>query len=195
MNPIRIICKNTKCIPSKIELENELKNGTHVVIQIEANKRILGFTVNHKKVIRKLQEYFPEFSVFFSGAANGFECFTIHPVIKKEIISKHKKRIIDAVDQYISDCLKLEHERENNTISNDWIIDEHGMHCYYKNAVTGQVVEAPIMQTSNIDNLDPYFFSLYVKSTPELSDIAELIEDNYHDARKIIDEIHKKNKA
>jgi hypothetical protein len=47
------------------------------------------------------------------------------------------------------------------------------------------VVEAPLW--ADLDPVDPYFFAEFVKTTPGMEQIAELIEDSFHDGSRILE--------
>jgi hypothetical protein len=52
---------------------------------------------------------------------------------------------------------------------------------------THRAAEIALGGGSRLRRIDPYFFAIYVKSTPGLRAVARLIQHNYHDASRILD--------
>jgi hypothetical protein len=69
----------------------------------------------------------------------------------------------------------------------DWEYFFHGYHCYFKNHKTKQEIEVPIMFGIEFGDLDPYFFSIYIKSTPQYQPLPVYIYENFNDGRRILD--------
>jgi hypothetical protein len=74
-----------------------------------------------------------------------------------------------------------------NRLDREWTYGFHGLECRFENRATGQVVEVRLGFGSEFGVLDPYFFARFLKSTPELSHLARLIRDDYHDAARVLD--------
>ncbi|MBL1219946.1 hypothetical protein JET18_03800 [Chryseobacterium sp. L7] len=68
-----------------------------------------------------------------------------------------------------------------------WIFFFHGYHCCFQNIKTKQEIEVPIMFGMEFGDLDPYFFSLYIKSTPEYQPLPVDIYENFDDGRRILE--------
>ncbi len=57
----------------------------------------------------------------------------------------------------------------------------------FKSKWTGQIVEAPFREWVNPERIDPYFFAIFVRSTSGLEPVAELMQDHFHDAARILE--------
>lgn len=68
----------------------------------------------------------------------------------------------------------------------DWKYFFHGFHCYFQNIKTKQEIEVPFMFGMEFGDLDPYFFSLYIKSTPEYQPLPINIYEDFHDGYQIL---------
>ncbi|MDR3026419.1 DUF6896 domain-containing protein [Chryseobacterium sp.] len=68
-----------------------------------------------------------------------------------------------------------------------WRYFLHGYHCYFQNVITKQEIEVPFMFGMEFGDLDPYFFSLYIKSTPEYQPLPITIYENFADGKRILD--------
>lgn len=69
----------------------------------------------------------------------------------------------------------------------DWKYFLHGYHCYFQNVFTKQEIEVPFMFGMEFGDLDPYFFSLYINSTPEYQPLPVTIHENFEDGKRILD--------
>jgi hypothetical protein len=74
----------------------------------------------------------------------------------------------------------------SNRLDREWSYDFHGLECRFENRKTGQVVEVRLEFGTEFGVLDPYFFALFLKSTPELSHLARLIRHDYHDSARVL---------
>lgn len=68
-----------------------------------------------------------------------------------------------------------------------WKYFLHGYHCYFQNIITKQEIEVPFMFGMEFGDLDPYFFSLYIKSTPEYQPLPVTIYEDFADGKRILD--------
>lgn len=68
----------------------------------------------------------------------------------------------------------------------NWKYHIHGFHCHFKNINTGQEIEVPFMFGMEFGVLDPYFFSLYIKSTPKYHPLPVDIYLDFYDGERII---------
>lgn len=68
-----------------------------------------------------------------------------------------------------------------------WRYFLHGYHCYFQNVTTKQAIEVPFMFGMEFGDLDPYFFSLYIKSTPEYQPLPITIYEDFEDGERILD--------
>lgn len=69
----------------------------------------------------------------------------------------------------------------------DWDYFFHGYHCGFQNRKTKQKIEVPYMFGMEFGDLDPYFFSIFIKSTSEYQPLPVDIYDDFEDGRKILD--------
>jgi len=72
---------------------------------------------------------------------------------------------------------------------NDWKFFFHGFHCCFENVVSNQYIEVPIVFGLEFGDLDPYFFTQYIKSTDRYYPLPVDINDNYQDGLTIIEEM------
>ncbi|MCG2617489.1 hypothetical protein LZZ85_24535 [Terrimonas sp. NA20] len=66
-----------------------------------------------------------------------------------------------------------------------WNYYFHGAHCGFENIRTGQTVEVSLIFGSEFGDLDPYFFSKYIKSTPAYRPLPVEIFEDYADGVRI----------
>jgi len=67
----------------------------------------------------------------------------------------------------------------------DWKYYIHGFHCGFKNNKTGQLIEVPLVFGLEFGDLDPYFFSTFIKSTPKYKPLPIEIFEDYADGVRI----------
>jgi hypothetical protein len=72
-----------------------------------------------------------------------------------------------------------------------WSYCFHGGACHFEDRATGQVVEVRLTFGAEFGVLDPYFFALFVKSTPALAHLAPLLRDEFHDAARVLKLLHR----
>lgn len=70
---------------------------------------------------------------------------------------------------------------------NEWEYYFHGFHCHFKNIKTNQEIEVPIMFGMEFGDLDPYFLSLFIKSTPEYQPLPVNIYEDFADGCRILE--------
>lgn len=81
----------------------------------------------------------------------------------------------------------------SNTLHNqtgfmgDWTYFFHGYHCLFRNTKTKQCIEVPLTFGEEFGELDPYFFSCFIKSTPKFWPLPVEIYEDYHDGKQILD--------
>jgi hypothetical protein len=68
-----------------------------------------------------------------------------------------------------------------------WRYFVHGFHCGFENNETGQVIEVPLVFGLEFGDLDPYFFSKFIKSTPNYRPLPIDIFEDYADGVRIIE--------
>ena len=67
----------------------------------------------------------------------------------------------------------------------DWRYFIHGFHCGFKNIKTGQLIEVPLVFGQEFGDLDPYFFSKFIKTTPKYKPLPVDIFEDYADGVRI----------
>ncbi|RDC66175.1 DUF6896 domain-containing protein [Adhaeribacter pallidiroseus] len=71
----------------------------------------------------------------------------------------------------------------------EWQYYVHGFHCCFENKVTHQIIEVPLVFSYEFGDLDPYFFTGFIKSTSSYYPLPVAIYDNYADGLKILDKM------
>lgn len=66
-----------------------------------------------------------------------------------------------------------------------WRYFVHGFHCGFENNKTGQLIEVPLVFGFEFGDLDPYFFSKFIKSTPNYRPLPVDIFEDYADGVRI----------
>lgn len=69
----------------------------------------------------------------------------------------------------------------------NWRYAFHGFHCAFTNLKNGQHIEVPLMCGLEFGELDPYFFSKFIKSTEEYRLMPTQIYNDYSDGKRILD--------
>jgi len=67
----------------------------------------------------------------------------------------------------------------------DWSYFVHGFHCGFENNKTKQLIEVPLVFGLEFGDLDPYFFSMFIKSTPKYRPLPVDIFEDYSDGARI----------
>lgn len=71
----------------------------------------------------------------------------------------------------------------------EWKYFVHGYHCLFENTITQQRIEVPLVFGLEFGDLDPYFFTIYIKSTPHYKPLPVEIYHDYHDGCRINEKI------
>lgn len=66
-----------------------------------------------------------------------------------------------------------------------WKYNVHGFHCGFVNIKTKQEIEVPLIFGEEFGDLDPYFFSKFIKSTPKYRPLPVDIFEDYEDGVRI----------
>jgi hypothetical protein len=182
--PIRINCDGVSKVGASAELVALTSSGRHVVLQFSSLT-----SDEQAKLIAHLSAAMPDHSVFFSGGSQESPWITVRPVVARSRILERRREILQAVETYRRACVALIEQYRTRTLPGEWRTDAHGGHCRFKNRRTGQVVEVPLREWVNSERVDPYFFTMFVRSTVGLEPIAALIDHDFHDAARILDVI------
>jgi len=180
----RLFCKDISQLPDRETIERLCKDGQHVVLKFPKN-----VAEEKKAIITFLKNHLPEnFSVFNSGGDKESESVTIMPVIKRHIIEENETLIRESISDYINLCKELMNGLEANpNLSEEWHTFRHGQHIQFTNKKSEQIVEVPILGISKINDVDPYFWGEFVKSTEKYNTVNNLIKHKFHDSARILD--------
>jgi hypothetical protein len=66
-----------------------------------------------------------------------------------------------------------------------WKYYIHGFHCGFENIMTGQLIEVSLVFGLEFGDIDPFFFSQFIKSTPKYRPLPIDIFEDYADGKKI----------
>lgn len=76
--------------------------------------------------------------------------------------------------------------RHNKGRIKEWKYFFHGYHCYFFNIETKLQIEIPYMFGMEFGDLDPYFFSIFIKTNPNYQPLPFSIENNFEDGQRIL---------
>lgn len=102
----------------------------------------------------------------------------IYKIIARQLIDK----LISETDQPAIDAIKAGsyHAIEDadllngdDELSGNWSFAVHGEHCLFQNSTTRQTLEVSLGDETSLGDLDPYFFYKFLKTTDNLSHLAE----------------------
>lgn len=80
---------------------------------------------------------------------------------------------------------ELKRDGRSNGKIEGWNYYVHGFHCGFVNIKTKQEIEVPLVFGQEFGDLDPYFFSKFIKSTPKYRPLPVVIFENYEDGARI----------
>lgn len=75
--------------------------------------------------------------------------------------------------------------RKQRGVMGDWRYYFHGFHCAFENKKTGQYVETPLVFGLEFGDLDPYFFTRFIKSTKAYRPLPVELYEDYHDGVRV----------
>lgn len=76
----------------------------------------------------------------------------------------------------------------------NWRYAFHGFHCAFSNLKTRQYIEVPLTYGLEFGELDPYFFTGFIKSTKEYRPLPVEIYCDYDDGKRILEKMVKLGK-
>jgi hypothetical protein len=179
---IRINCSAGSKVCEPAELAALTSTGQHVVLQFTALT-----SEEQARLIVRLASALPDNSIFYSGGSQGSPWITVMPVVARSRVLERKAEVLNAVKLYRWTCVELIEQYEAKTLSAEWHSYHHGGHRLFKNQRTGQIVEAPLQGWTQFEQVDPYFFAMFVRSTAGFESITELFTHDYHDATRMLD--------
>lgn len=80
----------------------------------------------------------------------------------------------------------MANDRQTGQIG-QWKYSIHGFHCCFQNEQTEQCIEVSLVFGMEFGDLDPYFFTDFIKSTPTYKPLPVAIYEDYADGAKIIE--------
>jgi len=81
-----------------------------------------------------------------------------------------------SIEEYINLCDRLmEYINFDYQEKTEWIDYPHGRHIRYIHKATGQVVEAPLSRIKKREDVDPYFWNMFIKSTNRYKSIESYL--------------------
>lgn len=83
---------------------------------------------------------------------------------------------------------RSEHRPQKDKVDN-WRYYIHGAHCCFDNIKTGQVIEVSLVNGLEFGALDPYFFTGFIKSTPDYQPLPVAIFEDYADGVRILEKM------
>jgi hypothetical protein len=177
--PVWIECPSVEDVPEAKALAELASRGYYAVLRVQ-NLSERGA----RALVAQLSESLPDHSVFVSGGDQHRTHVTVMPVVSRDRVRRVLSDILSAIEAFRSECTRLTALRDAGLLPDEWDADDHGEHCHFLNTRTGQIVEAPLYETEVVD---PYFFAVFVQSTPGHEIAASLIVHPFHDAARMLD--------
>jgi hypothetical protein len=115
------------------------------------------------------------------------ECAKDYRQLGEELLFK----LVDTLDLKLNKDFPMEtfNELKRDGRSNGkvegWNYYVHGFHCGFVNFKTKQEIEVPLVFGQEFGDLDPYFFSKFIKSTPKYRPLPVNIFEDYADGVRI----------
>lgn len=117
------------------------------------------------------------------------QCAKDYGILAKELIFQFVDKFDLELDRKFPMMTLNTLEKElypTSGIIDKWYYFFHGTHCRFKNEKTGQCIEVPLRFGLEFGELDPYFFSRYIKSTPAYQPLPVKINNDFEDGRRIL---------
>jgi hypothetical protein len=149
-----------------------------------------GYEINVKKLIT--EEETTEYQDFFERCAKEYGLLggkLINEFIVKKGIQYHDGFPLKELNGYIGN---KNHKPRGQM--GEWDYYFHGFHCSFTNRRTKQEIEVPLTYGEEFGELDPYFFSIFIKTTPEFQPLPIHIYDDYGDGKRILETMYKLGK-
>ena len=169
-------------LPSSEELGAQADGTQHLVLHI--SKSIRGF--NKAALIKKLQRELPGHSVFANGSDADSHMITIKNLVTKRQLTANESAFLSAVTDYQSICTVLLEAHKVNRLRGGWRASPQGEHIRFRNAQTGQVVDAPV-GSGDVAKPDPRFVWEYVTTTAEYAELSKLFPGGFHELARMLE--------
>ena len=141
-----------------------------------------GEEINILKLITDKEIY--QYQSFFE------ECAKEYGILGEKLINQFIRDF--KVDSHEGFPLKTLNSYRNTNYEQVGEMDEwryyfHGFHCGFTHKKTGQNIEVPLTFGEEYGELDPYFFTRFIKSTPKFQPLPIQIYNEYADGRRILE--------
>ena len=170
---------------------SEIWPTAQLLKQAEDGQLVLRFSAlsadESTTLIHRLSRELPDHAVFQSRFGTEDQWVTILPLVSRAKILERRNQIRQAMAAYAQTCAELIKQYQADALASEWTVDDHGEHCQFVHSASGQTVEAPFHRLVRVDQIDPYFFALFVKSTQGLEPVAELVTHDFHDGARILE--------
>jgi hypothetical protein len=180
-----------RAIPRELTLKLVFDNGVQSqreTIGQNLKKELVGFQVgvhtfepeiNIAKLIT--DEEIEDNKDFFEQCAKDYR----H--LGKELIFKLADKLDITINQDYPMMTFNELKSDKRQIGKveNWRYFVHGFHCGFENNITGQIIEVPLVFGLEFGDLDPHFFTKYIKSTPKYNPLPIDIFEDYADGVRI----------
>lgn len=204
--PLRITCHHLADIPAAQQIKRLATDEHYLVLQFPPQLK----GINIDSLISQLSKQLPDHSVHYTAFRDHSSWIVIKKVIDKALIQENAELIVSALERYAAKArqlvprlaqhiylsidqltqpwkFRLRHKLLTGKLDAQWEYYYHGEQVQFKNRHTGQVVEVRLVNFGNHKALlDPYFFTNYIRTTPEEAHVAALLGGDYHNAERVI---------
>jgi hypothetical protein len=211
-DPLRVTCQNFATIPPVNEIKELVSENIHLVLQFPRSIEVHDL----EPIIAELSAQLLDYSVFYSGTTKETVSLTVKKVIDEQIVLENAGLFLNAIRNYleIADELtlglarklnyppeaidadwmhKIESADNNAELEGGWKYFFHGHKCRFLNSITGQTVDVSLNEYGNKDAVpDPYFLSRFIRTTEAEAGVSELVRDDFHDMRRVLDILESK---
>lgn len=190
MQPKTITCYRLSALPSADKLQTFFNQKQNIILRTPTRRYFIGPLFDTEQAVQNLQGQYPDCSVFISRQGLVYTHITLTPVLSHIKIMAYQERFKAAVQAYINTANQLKQQYDEGVIPDTWSTFQHGHYYRFEHEDSGQWVEAPLSASLTPETLDPYFWALFVKSTEGFADITALIQDDFHDAERVLSTLY-----